>query len=638
MKLKIIYTLLFVLRLNSFAQVSSSKDTIFKTEEIKVISNRIETDLFWSPTSVKVLNSEQLNSTNGERISDILKSFGNIFMKSYGNSASLNTISLNGLGAEHTLILIDGNKINSFQNSQTDLSAIPKDKIEKIEIMNNGASSIYGSNAIGGVVNLITVKSLSDKPSFRLSGSYGSYEQKKMSFDFMNSSGKLNYNIFYSFDNSNDDFKYFYDNGIAKIEKRRINNNYSANNLFLDLYYIISKKSNLRFNSNYLLQTRNLPGLEAGTPPTVAEQKDNNWNSNFLYEHKISENVSISSGLNYQDNLLKYKDILSNDFYKSRLISNNTLAILKYGNIKNTSGIELLYSDLNCTNYENTVSRKQYSLFTATEFDIKNKIKLFPSIRYDYINDINKNIFTGKIGINYKPFEKINLNIRSSFGNNFSAPTFNELYWINSGNKNLKPEKSVNFDAGLIFRLYFFFENTLEINYTNIKLEDKIVWKPAEQGLWKPFNIDKSESDVLSFDFKIKKNFNKDIIFGLYYSYTFNKSTKTSEDYPGDPSFGKQIFYIPVELSKINFEAKYKEFGFNLSYNFTGKRFSDFENLNKLPVIDLLDGNVNYTFKISKLYFNTKFEVNNILNEDYLIIPGYPMPLRNYKFNLNINY
>jgi len=637
MKIVYIYILIFTICGVSSAQKSSSKDTVYSIGEINVLSNRIETNLFWSPTSIKMINSKQIDSSNGERLSDVIQSSANIFLKSYGNNA-LTTISLNGLGAEHTLILIDGMNMNSFQNAQVDLSTIPKDKIEKIEIMNNGASSIYGSNAIGGVVNVITKNNTDDKPYAKITGAYGSYEFAKVSADFMNSLGKLKYDLFYSHEKSKDNFNYLYDNGVNKIEKTREDNSYVANNIYLNLNYKLNSKNELRYNTGYFSENRNLPGLETGSPPAIAEQKDENWNNNINYRYSVNKDFYILSDLNIQNNLMKYKDAFTNDFYKNRSVSNNTSLSFKYKNIKNTSGYEVLYADLDGGNYTGVVSRKQYSLFSAAEYDLKDFIKIYPSVRYDYITDINKNIVTGKFGINVKPIEKINLNLRSSIGNNFSAPTFNELYWTNSGNPNLKPEKSINFDAGLIYKLNFITENTIEFNYTKINLEDKIVWRPAENGFWRPFNIDKSESNVYSVYIKVKKNFGKDLQFGFNYSYAYNKSIKTSSDYPGDPSFGKQIFYVPVELSKINIEAGYKNAEINLFYSFTGKRFSDFENLDRLPVIDLLDGNVNYTFEVSKIKLNTKIEVNNILNEDYQVIPGYPMPLRNYRLILSLIY
>ncbi len=635
-------TLIYILSVlfcgTSLAQVSSSKDTLFTIEEINVISNKIETNIFWSPTSVNLIDSKQINSANGERLSDVLKSSGNIFLKSYGGNASLNTVSLNGLGAEHTLILIDGVNMNSFQNSQADLSLFPKDKIEKIEIMNNGASSIYGSNAIGGVINIITKNPDKDNPHIDISGAYGSYKYAKFSANVSNSVGKINYDLFYSHEKSRDDFNYLYDDGIKEIEKQREKNSFYLNNLYLNLSAKINEKIRLGFNSNYVSQNRNLPGTENGTPVASALQIDENWNNNLSVKINLKNDFFVSSVLNFRNNLMKYKDILSNDYFKNRVISNNSSFGINFNNVKIISGIEILYSDLNTLNYRNMASRNQYSLYTSAEYNFKDKLKFYPSARYDFISDINTGVFTSKFGINYKPFEKLNLNLRSSVGNNFSAPTFNELYWINSGNTGLRPEKSLNYEAGLILNFFAFADNSLELNYTGITLEDKIVWKPAGGGLWKPCNIDKSKSDIFSMSFKIKKNVSKDFMLGLYYSYVYNKSTKMSEDYPGDPSLGKQIFYVPLEMSKLNFDLNYKDFGLNLYYSFTGKRYSDFENLQRLPVIDLLNGNVSYSFKIVTLKMNAKLEVDNILNEDYQVITGYPMPLRNYKFILNISY
>ncbi len=89
---------------------------------------------------------------------------------------------------------------------------------------------------------------------------------------------------------------------------------------------------------------------------------------------------------------------------------------------------------------------------------------------------------------------------------------------------------------------------------------------------------------------------------------------------------------------KCVLSLNYKKTGLNLFYNLTGKRYTDFENVNFLPAIDYVEGNIFQDFKISKIKFRVKFEINNILNADYQIISGYPMPLRNYKINLNLEY
>ena len=343
MRTYLIKILFLVFCASAAAQTSSSKDTVYRVEEINVISTRTGSTVFTSPTSIKIIDEKQILSVNGDRLSDVLKTSGNVFLKSYGNNASLSTISLNGLGAEHTLILIDGKKQNSFQNSQSDLNLLPKDKIEKIEILNNGSSSIYGSNAIGGVVNIITKNEETDKMKVKVSGSYGSYGYGKYGVNIINSNGKLNYDLYYFKEKSEDNFKYYYNDGISKTEKERNNNKFDTDNIYLNLNYRLNKRNDLRLNSGYFSQTRNNPGIEAGTPPSASEQADKNWNSNLIYKYNRDDKLIITSEINYQNNLMKYNEPgLSDSYYKNYVISGNTSISLRSDFIKNTTGIEYI--------------------------------------------------------------------------------------------------------------------------------------------------------------------------------------------------------------------------------------------------------------------------------------------------------
>ena len=81
---------------------------------------------------------------------------------------------------------------------------------------------------------------------------------------------------------------------------------------------------------------------------------------------------------------------------------------------------------------------------------------------------------------------------------------------------------------------------------------------------------------------------------------------------------------------------KYVSFG--LFYNFSTRRYTNFENTQFVPRYDVMDGNIAAGFKFSGFETGLRFIVNNILNEDYTVLPGYPMPLRNYKIEINLKY
>ena len=637
MKDFLLYIILLILPAYSYSQKAEEDSVRYVTKEIEVRSNMLGSDIFSSPNSIKVFTDKKISMTNGDKFSDVLQTAGGVFIKTYG-SASLQTISINGLGSEHTIILMNGSKLNSFQNSQFDLSFIPKDIITRVEILYNGASSIYGSEAIGGVINVSTKPENYDKLISTGTG-FGSYGEKNYFVKLQKKINKLSFDFSYEKESSQNNYDYLYNTGFSEIKKQRADADFNYNNFDFNLSYQINKFSSLSYFSNYVVQNRNLPGIETGSEPSHSNQKDFDWYNSLQYEYAINKKLNLKSYFNFQNNHQNYADeVLINSYYKNLVYSNLTQLNYKSKNFEITTGYDITLATLNGNDFYNSVKRFQPAVFLTTNINIVEGLSVFPSFRYENISDINKNILSGKLGLNYKPFKTAKLNLRTSVSNNFRAPAFNDLYWQNTGNINLKPESSYNFDCGVIYNYNVPVNITVEAKYTKINIDDKIVWKPLNNSLWSPINIDKSESDVLSFDLQLQKAILKDLNCNLDYNYTYVSSLKKSSDYPGDPTYNKQIFYIPKETSKINAGLSYKTAGINLFYSFTGIRYQDLANTNALPAVDLLDGNIYFNFKFMNVFLNTKFEVNNILNKNYTIISGYPMPLRNFKLNFSLTY
>lgn len=610
----------------------------YTTEEIKVISNMIETGILDSPARIEVLRREFILSKNGDRLSDILQSAGGIFIKSYGNGSSLQTISMNGMETEQTLLLLNGSKLNSFQNAHIDLSVISKDNIERIEIVNNGYSSIYGSDAIGGVINIITSRNRNDL-SINLNSQAGSYGFRKVYLNVNNTIGNLSTNAGFSDEAADDDFDYYYNTGQQKVLKSRLNNSYTFQNFFADLNLKINDKQNISYYTNFVNDKRNTPGIESGTAPSNTKQDDRNWNNIIVYNNEINSDISIRSEGNFQNNLMNYYDEpFINSYYKNIVLANRSQVDYSSGIFKFAGGYDFTYATINSNELVSDINRYQTGVFIASEIALNDRIKLFPSARVDNVSDIDQTNAAGKLGVNIKPFDKTELYLRANVGNNYAAPTFNQLYWKQGGNPDLRTQKSFNIDAGFVYRFAFITDNTFDFNYTNINFTDKIVWQPGPNGVWSPINIDKTQSNVFAFDFKAAKELINDLSLSVGINYTYSSTLKKNENFPDDPSFDKQIIYLPQESSKTNLNITYKDAGINFYYRFIGKRYTDFENTRFLPAVDLLDGNIFYNYTLWKLKLQAKVEVNNILDTDYQIMPGYPMPLRNFKLGLSISY
>lgn len=618
-----------------FGQDSSNYSNKYTLGEIVVSTNKLNSKLKDVSTKIELIDSKKILSTNGDRLPEIIKNYSTVQLKSYGLTPQLQSISLNGLGAQHTLILMDGVRLNSTQNSQVDLSIIPLENIERIEVLNNGVSSIYGSDAIGGMINIISrnrqLISSGKNYQANVSLSKGSFDTDKYSLNLTRQTNDFNLTLYYNKETSKGNFEYYFDNGNEKILKERENSSYSLFDGGINTQYIIDNNNSIRYISSYSYQNKNIPGIETGSPPAKTVQTDKNWNNILISENSISNSMLLHSTFNFQNNFMEYKpQLLNNNTYKNITYSAASEIRLKKEFYSLTTGYNYSYSTLTSNNIENGTQRNQHAVFLSTVLNIGN-IKIFPSARYDHISDIDKQAFTYKFGINYKPLKKTNFGIRANVGKNFRAPSFNDLYWINSGNINLKPENSFNIETGLFYHFASFLNGKVDVSYIHIDATNKIAWKPQSNGLWTPENIDESISKNLSFSISLSKKVSSYLNLALDAGTSFIDAKKTKESYTGDAAYNKQFPYVPYVASNLNLSIEYHSLALNLFYQHTGKRYSDSANKYSLSPVNTVDGNITLTKQIFGIKSKLKFEVNNLFNADYQIISGYPMPLRNFK-------
>jgi vitamin B12 transporter len=632
--------LIFILFPSCLIFAQDGSDSLYLSEEIKVVSFRNEENILNSASSIHIINSERLNSLNGKNAGEILSTVPGVFIKNYGNVSSLQTISLNGLGAEHTTILFNGSKLNSLQNGQIDLSLIPRENIKRIEVLNNGYSSVYGSEAMGGVVNIITEDEsiLSQKKlELSLNTSIGSYNNKKISFNGNKKSNDISFDFLISNEKSDNDYSYFFDTGETIETRKRQDAGYSTENYALTFSTNVIKTLIFKIYTQFINSDKSVPAIETGNTSTLTKQTDKKWNTilNLNYKGKI---FSIDNETNFQNNLMNYITVpVLNSYYKNIVISNLTMFNYRIRNFFTILGFEIMQGSLQSGETEDGTSRNQYSIFNSSTINL-NHLIIYPSLRYDFISDIKKDVWTYKLGFNYKLFNNYDFNIRSNYGRNFRTPTFNELFWKNGGNKDILPEESNNFEIGVISSgnkpLFYIFD----ISYIYIDAKNRILWKPGANRIWRPVNILSSESKVFNSSLKLNYDLINNLKISSEVSYIRNSSMKTNANYSGDATLNKQLIYIPEEQAKISLGLVYSNFELNLFYSYIGKRYTDSENLVSLSPASTLDGNLMYSFIIKNFDIHLKLDINNLTNTDYQYISGYPLPLRNFLFSINLKY
>ena len=553
----VILTVCFIFQAVPAQEIKQNGKDSVVTGEILVESNRLKMKNSEAPNKIQVFDEVLIKSLNGGRLNDALEMTDAMFIKDYGFNSGTKTVSLNANQSEHTLILVNGIKLNSRQNAQFDLSLYDLDNVKRIEISKGGSSALYGSEAIGGVINLITKDpGMMNSFSAGLKGEFGSYGLRKFYGRIQQAAFKntLSYCISFSDERAKNNYRFNFKNGADEFIKERENADYSTQSVFINADLRPEKNTALNFFANYSFFERGVPGVEIGYSPGTARQLDYVLLTSLNYSKDLSKKAFIKSTVDYKYSLQKYYDPLTfnlqvklNSFYKMNSYVHSSS--FGYDNLKGL-GLETGYEvSINSISSNETEKGEliQGAVFVSSKYEftdiIVSKVTIYPTVRYDYFSNINqKNVVTGKMGINIKPLEKTEIHIKSSIGNNFAAPTFNELYWKDLGNKDLKPEKSVCIDAGLYCRFDFAAQNEIEFSYYNINTTDRIIWTPVSGSIWKPVNIGmvKSEGIDVSVKSVVKEVKNFDISFRI--NYTYGIAVKKNSDFPGDPLITNSLF------------------------------------------------------------------------------------------------
>ncbi len=616
-------------------------DNQYYTEPVVVTAGKFPILLSESPFKIEVLDKKKIEAANGTSLADILGTTSAVILRSYGTTPLLQTVSINGMGPEHSVVLIDGVRINSFQNSLVDLSLFSRESIERIELISGGASSLYGTNAMGGVINIITNQPgpAEQEVGGKAEYSYGPFEAKKYLLKLNANTQNMQTSFFISNQKSDNRFSYYYDNGVTRIKKERENAAFLLRDMGLSAAYKPGEKSYLKLFAVYTNQDKQLPGIETGTPAPKTLQPDKALNYILTYESVTGESSDIKISINYQNSLQKYQTLpFINSFYKNNLYAAFIQCNYKYEGYKISAGYEGAHGMMNSNELVKTAYRNQHSVFVSSELPLGGAFKLFPSVRTDNYSDLKLNVVTGRLAANIKPFDE-NLSVRASAGNNFRAPTFNDLYWKISGNPGLRPERSVNADGGIrYFAALQNFQISAEAGYNYVKAEEKIIWVPGAGFLWSPKNISESEARIVSFSLSADKISGGDFTYGASGEMNFNSTKSIKKINNSDPSFNKQLIYIPLTTANIVVMLGYDMLKLNLVFTHLGKRFSDQENKNAMNPVNLLGGNLEVRQSYTGYIAAARIEFNNITDTDYQIISGYPMPLKNFSFHLSLQF
>jgi len=601
--------------------------------EITVTANRIETDVRETAGSVTIITRRDMEAQGKTTVVEVLQDILSLYPLQNGPLGAAASIQTRGANSEHTKIMLDGIELNDpmTPSRSFNLAHLSIESIDRIEILRGPQSTLYGSDAMGGVINIITQKR-TGAPRVKLNTMGGSYETAIGSAQVSGGSESIIYSLGFNRSHSGG-----FSAAGSQYEGNSENDGYDSTNVSGALQ--IKTHKNLQFSLSILTCSASVDidnfGGDFGDDPNNLEKNrnvlisggglglflGNRWESRLklsyleqkrTYDNPIDEvNPFDSDNSEYKSGLFKID--WQNNFY---LRTNNVL----------TAGLEYLMEKGESEYYSESLWGPYSSIFPQTSAQnigiyIQNRAEIFDNFfftiggRWDKHNEAGHHL-TGRITSVYF-LEATKTKFKAAIGTGFKAPSLYQLYapatfYGPTGNINLKPEKTTGWEAGIEQNLW---DDRFQFGFTFFSNSfSNLIDFDFSQGY---INIKKASTHGLEFTFRAVP------VDNLRLSADYSHINAIDKDLEED------LLRRPKNRLSLSMDYTFAQKAvIHLSLNYTGKRDDIFfSGWTSARVIMDQYTLVNAAFSYSIIKDLAVFiRLDNLLDTEYEIIKGYGTP------------
>jgi len=648
-----------------------------KLGKIVVTASRIAQNDYKIASHVSVIDQEDIEASNAQNVGEILKQELGVHM--YDNSTSkTQVIDMRGFGdtaSRNTLILVNDRRVNAIDVSVPDMLQIPLESVERIEIIRGGGSVLYGDNAVGGVINIIT-KEGKGPISGKLSGVYGSYRTEGANLEVEGSKG-------FNWLGLNNDISYYFHGRYHDTGGYRDNGDVLTRDYNMRLGYSTAEKVKLSINTGWHEDHYGLPGglnqeelnsvgrKGSVNPEDYADTRDRFFQvvldvDPWPFQQELGHFV-FDFGYRNRDTFARFgafdfntKRNIDTFNFNARYIFDKTLFNKEFNFVLGTDYYDtdnkILGSGSNGDDL--TISKEEFGAYIFTEYEVLNNLFLsggsrFQQASYNFDEKLPVLAFTSQsphtsvnnVGLKYEYAKKSNVFLSAQQTFRFLAT--DEWYSSFSGelNKDIKHQTGEQYELGVKHNHKDISEYsaTYYVMFTN----NEIFFNPQSGFFGSNDNYDKTRR----YGFEIEQKTN---ILKLYPIDFLDRLRVTTNYTYQDAKFldgangGKFIPFVPEHQANVGMTVGFlKHFNASLSGQFVGSRFSINDTANvtsKVKPYMTLNTKLTYNRKNMELFAG----VNNITNEDYfsyVVKPVssnakdyYPAAGRNYNIGLTLKF
>lgn len=640
---------------------------IYNTKTVVITATRSERNIDDIPARIEVINRKEIEQIPAQKLDDILQYTAGINVSRSGGIFTMRpVVTLRGLSGDEqgrTLVLIDGVPINKGDTGGANWNRINKDDIEKIEIYKGPGSSLYGNNAMGGMINIITRKP-KKKAEGNAAFSYGTYNTKNGSFFIGSRYNDNAYVKLSGFITDSDGYN-------AIPDSLKTEPDYSVprflkeHGLSAKTGYRLNRQMNLEFQYDYYKDKRG-----EGEKIELPDGEYRHFNTHFFRGriNGLIKKFRYDFMLFYQyENYFRSDERMRGEQYSHFDVDSDRK---DRGMILNMShplgekqllsfGFESKQSSVNGGDYYKTSpdsvlnkgKMNNLAFYLQNEVSlVDDKLKLLAGVRYDRVKfydgaysttdgawtpilpkleDHTWNAFSPRISTSFELNKNLKIYLSYSFG--FRASILDDLcrsgwMWVGPkiANPELGPEKLNNYEAGANVKIGKKFKILPSVYFS--KGKDFLYYVQTTDSLWGKRPVFKRENITsvtvygaeIEFRYMISEN------FSCFSNYTFNQS-KIDEFLQNPGLSGKDLTFTPRHQAKTGFFWQNRWFSTNVNTIYKSRQFADDQNKSEIKPYAIL--NLSISKKAFKL-IDLSLSVQNVFDNRHMENTLYMSPGR----------
>ncbi|MGS2743835.1 TonB-dependent receptor domain-containing protein [Halomonas sp. LS-001] len=528
-----------------------------------------------SLSSVSVLDEATFRRQDPTSLTDLLRGQPGVDVVSNGSFGKSSSVYLRGAPSDASVLLIDGIRLRSATAGGAAFQYLDPRMFERAEIVRGPRGSLYGADAVGGVIQLFTPDGDEEGPHPRISVGGGSFNTQRLSAGVSGKEGGTRYSFAGSHFNTDgqpvrrggEDKGYDNTSALARVS-HQYDNGAEVGVLAL------RATGNNEYDGGENDFVQQVMGIYAEVPVTA------NWQSR----------VTLSEARDELDTIDNFGGSVIDTRTQTARWKNTFLL----GDHDLIAGVEVSEDKVSSTNDFAVTSRDNSAAFLQGLFDFA-PVAIQASLRYDD-NEAYGDEVTGSLALGYDLDDHHTL--RTSLGTAFKAPSFNDLYWPSSGNPDLRPETSETLEVGVRgqYRQWFWDLAAFQNDY-----DDLIAWAPTPSGSFAPQNINNARIRGAELSSGVEVN-----DWTLQAAFTYLD--------PEDRDSGKQLARRASQSLRLDADRGLGDWSLGGSLVAQNQRYNDASNEDVLSGFGLV--NLRASWEFAPMW-SARLTVENALDKQY---------------------